>query len=120
MAITNAERCRRYRLRHPDRVKSSRRTQARRRLVADRLYQRERAALAQAFIDAAHADGCVDCGNKNLSQLQSDHVRGEKVDDVSRMVHGSLPRLFAELEKCETRCITCHAKVSRARQKAAA
>lgn len=78
-------------------------------------------ALRQAFVDAARAGGCVDCGNKHLGVLESDHVRGIKVANVSHMVAMRVPfsRLFAELDKCETRCANCHALVTVARLRAA-
>lgn len=65
-------------------------------------------SLRQAFMDAAKAGGCVDCGVKNLNVLDLDHVRGEKVCDVSSMGTTSLKRLFEEIDKCETVCANCH------------
>ena len=84
-----------YRLRHPDRVRDAR---------------DKRIALAKAFVDAAMAGGCVDCGNKNLGVLDLDHVRGEKINHVSALSSGrySWKILFAEIDKCEARCANCH------------
>jgi len=78
-------------------------------------------SLHMAFVDAARAGGCVDCGNKNLSVLHSDHVRGKKLDDVGVMVrrHVPLEILFAELDKCETRCANCHMLATRDRRRVA-
>ena len=55
---------------------------------------------------------CVDCGEGDPIVLHSDHVRGEKVQIVSKLVHHtrSLKVIAAELEKCETRCANCHAR----------
>lgn len=56
--------------------------------------------------------GCVDCSyNKHPRALQFDHVRGEKVENVSRMVLMALAwdRIEAEIEKCEVVCANCHA-----------
>lgn len=77
--------------------------------------------MLAAFVDAAHADGCVDCGNKNLSVLQSDHVRGKKFRAISVLIdrNVSLKTLFKELDKCETRCANCHFLASRDRRKSA-
>lgn len=80
--------------------------------------ERRRRALALAFIDASKADGCIDCGTKNLGVLVLDHVRGIKVADVGKMVNFSLQRLFAEIEKCETRCFNCHQLITVKRRRA--
>lgn len=73
----------------------------------------------RAIVDEAHAGGCVDCGIKNPLVLDSDHVSGEKVANVSRMVINLSPIhiLIAELEKCVTRCANCHRIVTANRRK---
>jgi hypothetical protein len=56
--------------------------------------------------------GCVDCGYKKHSEaLQFDHVRGEKVDNVSRLVLSarSWSTIEEEISKCEVVCANCHA-----------
>jgi uncharacterized CHY-type Zn-finger protein len=42
--------------------------------------------------------------------LQPDHVRGKKLDGVSRLVHNnrSLKVIADELAKCEIVCANCH------------
>lgn len=65
--------------------------------------------LRRAFIDAAHATGCVDCGTLDLRVLQSDHIRGSKERNIADMMRKPLVRLFAELDKCEPVCANCHA-----------
>jgi hypothetical protein len=55
--------------------------------------------------------GCVDCGYaENPRALEFDHVRGEKLDAVSRLVtkRSSLDVILAEIAKCEVRCANCH------------
>jgi hypothetical protein len=55
--------------------------------------------------------GCVDCGyDTNPVALQFDHVRGEKITEVGRLVRDRAPweRIAAEIEKCEVRCANCH------------
>jgi hypothetical protein len=55
--------------------------------------------------------GCVDCGyNKNSSALHFDHVMGEKVADVARLVNNGWgwKAIEAEIAKCEVRCANCH------------
>jgi len=134
-AIPNAN-ARRYRELHPERVKESqqryraanraailvRRTGTRslgRNRALAAAYRKKRALLAMAFIDAARAGGCVDCGIKNLSVLQSDHVRGVKAFEPSSRLQLPIQKILAELEKCETRCANCHQLASRARRRAA-
>ena len=55
---------------------------------------------------------CVDC--KNIYPhyvLQFDHVRGDKVEDVSKMAGKgtSLKTIREEIDKCELVCANCHA-----------
>ena len=75
--------------------------------------------LVQAFVDAAMAGGCVDCGTKEQVILDLDHVRGEKLGSVAVLKDAPLPLVLAELDKCETRCSNCHRRVTAARRKAA-
>lgn len=97
------------------------------RIAAARLYKqahpeeyrkssRERRLIARAFVDAAMAGGCVDCGTKEQIVLDLDHVRGQKVAAIGALVYGSLDRLFAEIDKCETRCSNCHRRVTAERR----
>ncbi len=53
---------------------------------------------------------CLDCGEKDAVVLQFDHVRGTKVDNVSKLIGQgfSWETVFAEIEKCEIRCANCH------------
>lgn len=53
---------------------------------------------------------CVDCGNVDLRVLHFDHVSGEKVNEVTRMMHeGSCwSKIEKEIAKCEIRCANCH------------
>lgn len=52
---------------------------------------------------------CVDCGETDPVVLEFDHVRGEKVCNVSHaMNHCRLTDLFVEIEKCDVRCANCH------------
>jgi hypothetical protein len=57
---------------------------------------------------------CVDCGENDPVVLQFDHVRGVKLNDVSRMITGgsSLAQIDAEIAKCDVRCANCHIKVT--------
>jgi hypothetical protein len=53
---------------------------------------------------------CVDCGNNDPRVLEFDHVRGAKVDEVTRMVsnRASWNTIEREIAKCEVRCANCH------------
>lgn len=54
---------------------------------------------------------CTDCGDQfPPSVMDFDHMRGEKVAEVSALVgsRGSLKRILAEIEKCDLVCANCH------------
>ena len=53
---------------------------------------------------------CVDCGNDDWRVLEFDHVRGEKLYNVSQMTKSgySFESLLQEIAKCEVRCANCH------------
>lgn len=53
---------------------------------------------------------CVDCGEGDPRVLEFDHVRGEKMGDVSDMVRCGVrwARVSEEIDKCEVRCANCH------------
>ena len=61
---------------------------------------------------------CVDCGNNNIIVLEFDHVRGEKLGNISKIVSTgrSLRFLLREIEKCEVRCANCHRIVTHRRR----
>jgi hypothetical protein len=55
--------------------------------------------------------GCIDCGyREDPTRLSFDH-RADTVKDfnVGHGVKGSWRLLIAEIEKCEVRCLVCHA-----------
>lgn len=53
---------------------------------------------------------CVDCGQTNIRVLEFDHVRGNKANNIARMIGEgfSWPTIEAEIAKCEVRCANCH------------
>lgn len=52
---------------------------------------------------------CVDCGFSDPRALDFDHVKGDKIKEISRLVYSSsLKRLQTEIDKCEMRCSNCH------------
>lgn len=62
------------------------------------------------IVDAWKRSGCVDCGYNDIRAIDPDHVLGEKVSHISRLVQlcASEARLKDELSKCEPRCVRCH------------
>jgi hypothetical protein len=56
------------------------------------------------------AHPCIDCGEQDILVLDFDHVRGTKLDDVSRLIVGgtAVQTLQAEIDKCVVRCANCH------------
>jgi hypothetical protein len=53
---------------------------------------------------------CVDCGNTDIRVLEFDHVSGQKVKGVARLVRDgyTLETVKREIAKCEVRCRNCH------------
>lgn len=53
---------------------------------------------------------CIDCSNDDPRVLTFDHVRGEKLGNVSDLakIPCGLKTLFAEIAKCVVRCFNCH------------
>lgn len=72
----------------------------------------ERNRLKRAFIDAAKARPCADCGVQYPPYVMSfDHLPGSgKHSNISSMGTYSLDRIAAEIEKCEVVCHNCHAQ----------
>ncbi len=56
------------------------------------------------------ASGCIDCGESNYVVLDFDHVKGNKIKNISAMVHQSysIKTIQKEIDKCEVRCSNCH------------
>jgi hypothetical protein len=53
---------------------------------------------------------CVDCGTENVIVLEFDHRDpDDKLTEVGKlMVNRRWPRVLAEIEKCDVRCVNCH------------
>ena len=53
---------------------------------------------------------CVDCGETNFILLQFDHIKGNKIANVSDMIQCGLAWgvILAEIDKCEVVCSNCH------------
>ena len=55
---------------------------------------------------------CVDCGETDIIVLEFDHIGDDKdfnISDAVRVGYG-MPKLKAEIAKCEVRCANCHRK----------
>ena len=124
---TEADRAAKRRYNHSDKGRASRRRyaqtdkgriaqrKAKRRWNADnadvvRVASYERKAEQKARIDVIKVTtGCTDCGySAHPAALEFDHVIGDKVANVSRLIGSTWSRLEAEMEKCEVVCANCH------------
>ena len=52
---------------------------------------------------------CIDCGESDPAQLEFDHVHGTKSNNIASMVLSAWEVMVIELDKCQLRCIDCHA-----------
>src|SRR5581483_6981527 len=54
---------------------------------------------------------CTDCGQKfHPVAMQWDHIRGDKIDEVSNLMkRKNMTAVLEELKKCELVCSNCHA-----------
>ena len=82
------------------------------------LHIAENRAFVRAYL-LSHP--CVDCGERDPIVLEFDHVRGEKLGDVSAIVNSGRPlrTVEAEIAKCEVRCANCHRRVTQLRRQQA-
>ena len=74
---------------------------------------KERNELKAKYIqDYKQSSGCIDCGNMYpYWMLDLDHVRGEKIANLSKMSRGgtySLQQIVDEIAKCDVVCANCH------------
>ena len=88
-----------------------------RRRHAERMVEINRKAkeAGKAYVAAYFSNHpCIDCGECDPVVLDFDHVRGEKIKDVSYLVNSGcrLWRIKAEIEKCDVRCANCHRRVT--------
>lgn len=72
--------------------------------------QQARVARARTLIQKLKDSPCVDCGETYpYYVMQFDHVRGDKIRHVSKMVLFSPDTILAEIAKCDLVCANCHA-----------
>ena len=63
----------------------------------------------RAMVNQYKSKPCADCGESYPSvAMDLDHVKGEKVFEISNMGHYPRWKVLAELDKCEVVCANCH------------
>lgn len=107
--MTNNERNKRYRQRHPDRVREAtkkwRSNNYERHLEICRNYQDKK----RKIIREAKNVPCTDCGKRYPYYVMDfDHIRGEKVNDIACLITSSVEVIKKEIAKCEVVCANCH------------
>lgn len=85
-------------------------------LARVRARHRLRQLTRMAFRDSLKVGGCVDCGNKNLTVLDFDHIRDVKVGNIGEMGMATFSTIERESLKCEVRCANCHRIVTARRR----
>lgn len=76
-----------------------------------RVWSNQRLQELARIINLAKSKPCVDCGRQFPPvAMDLDHIRGVKVDDVSRLrqTHVHPDVIEAEIAKCDVRCAVCH------------
>ena len=76
----------------------------------DEYNRRRKRKLQELLLAYLRAHPCVDCGERDPVVLDLDHVRDQKVANVSMMVLRKRPWsvILEEIDKCEVRCANCH------------
>lgn len=79
----------------------------------EKQHARRKSLIAERYVklEALKDVPCADCrGRFPRVCMDFDHVRGEKIDSISRMIRMSFSRdlILAEIEKCEVVCSNCH------------
>lgn len=128
--LTDVERMRLWRQRHPEKVKAAngvprirsyekdkdRITKWRHNKLLDPAYRarvakvaNDRATKRRRWLDDYKLrKGCIDCGYRaHPAALHFDHVRGDKKINVCHAK--SMGQALEEISKCEVRCANCHA-----------
>ena len=75
-----------------------------RKRVQERLLRERRKREAVVYLGGK----CLDCGTADERLLVFDHVRGEKVSNVTTILGKAWEKLEAELQKCDLVCANCH------------
>ncbi len=72
-------------------------------------YGRQRLLAFREWINSLKKKPCKDCGGKfHPVVMDLDHVRGEKIKNISGMWSWEREKVLEELEKCDLICSNCH------------
>ena len=54
--------------------------------------------------------GCTDCGIKDPRVLDLDHIIGDKIESIGKMISWTVAwkKIKDEVRKCVVRCANCH------------
>ena len=79
-------------------------------LKTNKRTEKRREEANRALRRIKEESGCIDCNVKYpYYKLDFDHVRGEKKDNLSRMVRWySYDEVLEEVKKCDIVCSNCH------------
>jgi len=68
--------------------------------------------VLREYVREQKANPCTDCGESYpYYVMQFDHIGDDKLENIAVLVNkGSMPKLVAEIAKCELVCANCHAE----------
>lgn len=80
--------------------------------------RKARADIRDFVISIKENSPCMDCNNYYpYYVMQFDHVRGDKIDKINRLIYtSSKSKVIEEIEKCDLVCGNCHAIRTHKRQ----
>ena len=72
--------------------------------------ERRREEMIKFISKIKEESGCVDCKVKHRPRvLEFDHVRGKKIDNISKMIKWyTWDEVMEEIKKCDIVCANCH------------
>lgn len=91
--------------------------------IARMSHRTRRNILIQEITIPLLKKGCYDCKKFHENAMEFDHVKGEKLVNISEIAKmrvddkEMVSLLKEELQKCEVRCVNCHKKETYARQR---
>jgi predicted HNH restriction endonuclease len=76
----------------------------------DKEAKERRESIRQSLADYKNSLSCERCGFSNPVALDFHHARGEKSENIGKMVSRgySFASIMAEIEKCDVLCANCH------------
>lgn len=111
--MSAVERSRRYRRRHPDRVRALHRDWHKRHPGANAEYCKKTydhcRASKMSWLNERKNKPCKDCGGVfPPCVMDFDHVRGKKHREIASMWECSKKLILREIAKCDLVCSNCH------------